>query len=97
MTYSEFKASLTNSEPPQGVHVLLKALWYDANDDWDAAHEVAQSNEGSKNYDHLHAYLHRKEGDNWNAKYWYTRAKAKVFTGSLQEEWEMLVNQFLAL
>ncbi|MEA5139025.1 hypothetical protein [Arcicella rigui] len=97
MTYSEFKASLQHPEAPQGVHELLKALWYDANQDWEAAHEVAQSNEGSKNYDRLHAYLHRKEGDNWNAQYWYTRAKAKVFMGTLQEEWEMLVNQFLAL
>jgi hypothetical protein len=97
MTYAEFNATLTYSEPPQAVHELLKALWYDANEDWDAAHEVAQAHESSKNYDQLHAYLHRKEGDNWNAKYWYTRAKTKVYIGSLQDEWEMLVKQFLTL
>ena len=97
MTYAEFKATLAQPAPPSSVHELLVALWYDANDDWEQAHEVAQSNEGSKNYDQLHAYLHRKEGDNWNARYWYTRAKSSVFVGSLADEWEMFVKQFLTL
>lgn len=97
MTYSEFKTTLTNANPPSSSHELLVALWYDANEDWEKAHEIAQSNEGSKKYDQLHAYLHRKEGDNWNAKYWYTRAKSSVFSGTLAEEWEMLVKQFLTM
>jgi hypothetical protein len=43
----------------------------------------------------VHAYLHRKEGDLWNARYWYTTAGRKPFSGSLEEEWEALVREFL--
>ncbi|MCF0054468.1 hypothetical protein [Dyadobacter sp. CY356] len=91
MTYNQFKSSLSQSEPPQGISVILQALWYDANKNWEAAHDIAQSQEGTKAYDRLHAYLHRVEGDTWNAGYWYRRAGADVFKGSLKEEWEFLV------
>jgi len=40
-----------------------------------------------KNY----AYLHRKEGDNWNADYWYKKAKRNRPNLSLEQEWEELV------
>lgn len=51
----------------------LKALWYDAKGNWNAAHDIAQELPtvfGSW----IHAYLHRKEGDRFNAEYWYDRA-----------------------
>ena len=68
---------------------LLQALWYDAKGDWHNAHEIAQSREGVKEYDQLHAYLHRKEGDNWNANYWYRRCGETMPKVSLDEEWEI--------
>jgi hypothetical protein len=37
------------------------------------AHESAQQDEGVEG-SWVHAYLHRKEGDQGNAAYWYTRA-----------------------
>jgi len=43
----------------------------------------------------VHAYLHRKEGDLWNADYWYAKAKKDRPLVSLEEEWENLVKQFL--
>ena len=95
MTYDQFKSSLSQTEPPQGISVILQALWYDANKNWEAAHDIAQSQEGTKAYDRLHAYLHRVEGDTWNAGYWYRRAGADVFKGSLKEEWEFLVESLL--
>ncbi|MBE9464506.1 hypothetical protein ACFP1I_05020 [Dyadobacter subterraneus] len=95
MTYDQFKSSLSQTEPPQGISVILQALWYDANKDWEAAHDIAQSQEGTKAFDRLHAYLHRVEGDTWNAGYWYRRAGAEVFKGSLKEEWEFLVESLL--
>lgn len=97
MTITEFNNSLSALEPPQNISEILEALWYDANGDWEAAHNIAQSQEGTKSYDRLHAYLHRKEGDNWNANYWYRRAKTTMPNISLQEEWTLLVNQFLAV
>lgn len=95
MTYDQFKSSLSQTEPPQGISVILQALWYDANKNWEAAHDIAQNQEGTKVYDRLHAYLHRVEGDTWNAGYWYRRAGADVFKGSLKEEWAFLVESLL--
>jgi hypothetical protein len=95
MTYDQFIASLSQPAPPQGISVILQALWYDANKNWEAAHDIAQSQEGTKLYDRLHAYLHRVEGDTWNAGYWYRRAGADVFKGSLKEEWAFLVESLL--
>ncbi|MFT4032124.1 MAG: hypothetical protein QM669_06870 [Siphonobacter sp.] len=95
MTYNEFKQSLTDSQPPIAVPVLLKALWYDGKGDWELAHEIAQSAEGTQAYDRLHAYLHRKEGDQWNANYWYQRARITMPTMSLEQEWEYLVKSYL--
>jgi hypothetical protein len=95
MTYDQFKDSLSLSQPPKGISVLLEALWHDAKGDWEAAHNIAQSSEGTRSYDRLHAYLHRVEGDTWNAGYWYRRAGSEVFTGTLKEEWEVLAQSFL--
>ncbi len=91
MTYEAFTGSLAGSAPPAGINPILTALWYDGNDDWEQAHNIAQSKEGAKAYDRLHAYLHRKEGDEWNAGYWYRRAGAPVFKGPLAAEWDELV------
>lgn len=95
MTVDQFQASLTQSQPPAGLSPLLQALWHDANGNWEKAHEVAQGREGVADYDRLHAYLHRKEGDQFNAGYWYRRAKAPVFTKSLEVEWKELVANWL--
>jgi hypothetical protein len=91
MTLAEFTASLTEPAAPAGLDPVLTALWHDANGDWQAAHGIAQSHEGTRQYDRLHAYLHRKEGDASNARYWYRRAGAEVFTGTLEQEWQELV------
>ncbi|SFC85780.1 hypothetical protein [Spirosoma endophyticum] len=95
MTLEQFKASLTQSQPPSDLHPIVQGLWYDAKGDWEQAHNIAQGREGDQPYDRLHAYLHRKEGDRFNANYWYRRAKATFFDGSLEEEWRELVQQHL--
>lgn len=95
MTITDFKNTLSEKQPPKFDSEILLGLWYDGKGDWHAAHEVAQSQEGVQVYDRLHAYLHRKEGDNWNANYWYRRAGETMPKVSLDEEWEMLVERFL--
>ena len=72
----------------------LLALWYDSKDDWKSAHDQVDHLSG-KNAARIHAYLHRKEGDLWNAEYWYSKAGEKRPNLSLEEEWEELVNRFL--
>ena len=91
MTLEQFTATLSNPTPPAGIDPVLTGLWHDAKGNWEAAHTVAQNGEGTAAYDRLHAYLHRKEGDAFNAGYWYRRAKAVVFTGPLDDEWRTLV------
>ena len=71
------------------------ALWHDAQGDWDRAHEVVQDLE-TRDAAWVHAYLHRKEGDASNARYWYGRAGHPVFRGSLDEEWTHIADALLA-
>jgi hypothetical protein len=40
---------------------------------WEKAHQLIQDLT-DKNAAWIHAYLHRKEGDVWNADYWYRKA-----------------------
>lgn len=95
MTFDQFQTTLQDSQPPAGASPLLTALWHAARGNWDAAHDIAQSREGTPAYDALHAYLHRVEGDAWNAGYWYRRARRPVFSGTLPAEWEALAREFL--
>lgn len=95
MTFDEFEKAVSADTPPEGLNEILLALWHDAKGDWEAAHTIAQSREGTKEYDHLHAYLHRVEGDEWNAGYWYRRAGASKPSGSLKDEWGNLVRLYL--
>lgn len=60
---------------------------------WQKAHELAQSHEGTPAYDRLHALLHRVEGDEPNAGYWYRRAGDAVFEGDVNEEIDLLIGR----
>jgi hypothetical protein len=71
----------------------LLALWYDGKGDWKKAHDQVDHLSG-KSSSRVHAYLHRKEGDLWNADYWYSKAGEKRPDISLEEEWERLVERF---
>jgi hypothetical protein len=93
MNLSTFTDSLKNPTPPD-TSVYLKALWFDAKDNWKAGHNLIDHLE-DKRACWVHAYLHRKEGDVWNADYWYNKAGRKRPTMSLQEEWEDLVKAFV--
>lgn len=73
---------------------LLRSLWHDAQGDWTGAHQVAQDVD-TRDGAWVHAYLHRKEGDAWNAAYWYRRAGKPVFAGTLQAEWEAMAQALL--
>ncbi|WP_277479985.1 hypothetical protein [Catalinimonas alkaloidigena] len=94
MTLEQFKASTQGEAPPNELDPGLQAMWHDAKDNWEAAHDIAQdihTQDGSW----IHAYLHRKEGDLFNARYWYSRADKDEFKGTLDEEWEYIVSSLL--
>jgi hypothetical protein len=67
----------------------LRALWYDLNGDWDTAHSIVQHMSDVAAM-WIHAYLHRKEPDIWNAKYWYRRCE-KPYPGDIGYEKEAAV------
>lgn len=89
-----FKNTLPESEPPDHLPPHLQALWYDGKGDWSKAHDLID-HLSDKQSSHVHAYLHRKEGDLWNADYWYRRAGEVRPEISLEEEWDNLVRVFL--
>ncbi|GAB4507536.1 hypothetical protein [Allomuricauda sp.] len=88
--YEVFEATLDKTAPPSEWPEALQSLWFDAHGDWESSHNIAQdlhSTMGSW----IHAYLHRKEGDEWNARYWYDRAGKPFPNYSLEEELKVLV------
>jgi len=94
MTVNEFKDTLKEYTPPGEISNELKALWYDAKGDWDKAHQIVQSMH-TKKAAWVHAYLHRKEPDDWNASYWYSIAGKPKQNSSFEEEWEQIVISLL--
>jgi len=94
MTLSDFKSTLSADTPPDLPAPLLRALWYDAKGNWERAHEIAQDIPGADGA-WVHAYLHREEGDEWNANYWYRRAGRTMPDQTLEEEWEAIVQELL--
>lgn len=95
MTFLDFEKSLQSQKPPANISPNLVALWYDGKGNWNKAHDLADGNPYPE-ADWVHAYLHRKEGDEWNANYWYRRAGKTMPNLSLADEWIFLVNYFLA-
>ncbi|NIA68365.1 hypothetical protein HBA54_07150 [Pelagibius litoralis] len=94
MDLAAFRDSLKDSEPPVELAPALAALWQAAKDDWDAAHGLAQSDSSAEGA-WVHAYLHRVEGDESNAGYWYRRAGKPHAKTSLDQEWEEIVTALL--
>ncbi len=73
--------------------ITLKAEGLKLGAAWQRAHDLAQQHEGIADYDRLHALLHRIEGDETNAAYWYRRSGEAVFTGSIADEVDVLIGR----
>ena len=94
MTLDDFRKSLTQANPPTELTLALAGLWWDAKGDWTRAHESAQQDESVEG-SWVHAYLHRKEGDQDNAAYWYSRAGKPACRETLDAEWLCIVKELL--
>lgn len=90
MNVKEMRTSLSFAAPPDALPATLKALWWDAKGNWALAHSLVDSLETPEGMA-VHAYLHRKEGEAWNADYWYKRAGRRFHRAELDQEWEALV------
>ncbi len=95
MDLTSFRKSLEGAAPPAGSSAPLTALWHLAKGDWHTAHKVVQDDEGPAAA-WVHAHLHRVEGDEGNAGYWYARAGKPHAKAPLGEEWDLIAKALLA-
>jgi len=91
MDATELRATLGGEKPPDGLTVPLQALWWDAKGDWARAHGLVDELETPDGMA-VHAYLHRKEGMEGNADYWYRKAGKGFHRPELEDEWTALVD-----
>ena len=94
VTPAALAASVSKASPPDELAPTVQALWWAAKGDWEKAHALIQAID-DKTAAHIHAYLHRKEGDQWNANYWYSKASRRMPGHTLEKEWEDLVKELL--
>ncbi|MDG1138258.1 MAG: hypothetical protein P8N49_01905 [Opitutales bacterium] len=96
MTIEQFINSTLNRECPQTEwSACLQALWWSKKGNWEKAHNIAQD-DSTPSGSWIHAYLHRVEGDQGNAAYWYARAGKPIQTvKDLDEEWVDITLAFL--
>lgn len=90
MTLSAFLDSLGQDAPPTGISFYLTSLWWEGKGNWQKAHDIIEHLDDDTAA-WVHAYLHRKEGDRGNARYWYNRAGQRMPEVSLEEEWKDIV------
>ena len=88
--FNQFLETLNSENPSKEWPLALKALWFDAQGNWKASHDIAQDLHNNSGY-WIHAYLHRKEGDEFNAGYWYGRANRPIPTITMAEELKQMV------
>jgi hypothetical protein len=97
MSFEEYQQSVAReAKVPVGLSLALRALWHDGRGDWSCAHDCAQEDKG-RDGSWVHAYLHRKEGDEGNAGYWYARAGRSAPTKgvTLDAEWAGIARELL--
>ncbi len=89
MDATELRSTCTAAEPPDGLSGPVLALWHAGKGEWDKAHEIVQDDE-SKDAAWVHAHLHRVEGDEANAGYWYRRAGRPHCYDPVDNEWQSI-------
>ena len=92
--YSQFNETLEFGKPPIDWPSSLKALWFAAKGEWEASHNIAQDMPDRLG-SWIHAHLHREEGDEFNAGYWYRRAERPFSRKSLKDELQEIVEWVL--
>ena len=81
MNAEEFSRSLSNDAPPSELTPPAEALWWDAKGEWARAHGLIDELETPEAMA-VHAYLHRKEGEEWNANYCIAGPASSIDAGA---------------
>lgn len=74
--------------PPQQALDLLQKGGLKMGPDWQKAHEICQTAEGTRDYDLVHALCHWIEGDIANRNYWYARVAPWQRADTIAAEWQ---------
>lgn len=83
--------STQNLSPPQRALRLLQQGGLAMGPEWQEAHGICQTAEGTFEYDLVHALAHWIEGDINNRDYWYARVgKGWVRAETMEGEWERI-------
>jgi hypothetical protein len=69
---------------------FLKAGDFRPGIEMEKAHQICQQHEGEPLFDWVHALVHRIEGDDANAGYWYRSAGKTRELGSIGDEWQII-------
>ena len=93
MTVEEFRQQ--NCQQIKNYPLALQALWYDYQDDWHRSHKTIDF-ASDRDSAWVHAYLHRKEGDLSNARYWYRRSGKPESKLSLSQERQQIALALLS-
>lgn len=81
------------AQPPNELSLPLQALWWlkqgnlAMGPEWQKAHEICQTSEGTHAYDLVHALANWIEGDTGNASYWYRRV-GEQRAATIETEWQ---------
>ncbi|QHQ37297.1 hypothetical protein GO499_05250 [Algicella marina] len=71
----------------------MRALWWlrkgglRMGPEWEEAHAICQTAEGTPAYDRVHALAHWIEGDRFNSDYWYRRSGTERVSEDPAHEW----------
>lgn len=94
MDFETFIKSIQSDNPAPDCNPYALALWYERKGDWHKAHQIVQDmNDDLAAW--VHAYLHRREGDQGNAAYWYRMAGKPFPVVSMDQEWKEMVKEVL--
>ncbi len=86
---------ITSSVPPDNFAPALQALWWlkkgrlSLGAEWQKAHAICQTAEGTRSYDLVHALAHWIEGDEVNTAYWYRRVGGGK-AATIELEWQRI-------
>jgi hypothetical protein len=75
-----------HTTPDKKSQAFTRAIEALRQHDWKTAHAIAQEYEDDPIGDHLHALVHRIEGDLANARYWYNKAREKFDAAASVED-----------
>jgi len=89
-----FESSLEEPSPPEGCSKEIAALWWLRKRNWQKAHDLIDGEPGP-DCAWVHALLHRMEGDEGNAAYWYARSGRQRGTSTIGQEIDDMLDYFL--